>query len=1677
MKSIINRLCDMLLKKKIILYPFILALSLFTGQVNAQFVHTQGTKVLDENGNELKFKGMNLGNWLLWEGYLMMGEFEFRTHTQFLNSLSSAFGGNMTQAKEFERQWRLNYVTEQTIIDLKGLGFNSVRVPFHYNMFWQNGQLSDEGFVYFDNLVKYCKAQGVYIVFDMHSAPGYQNPGDHSDNVDSNSSQPRNTVKFWDGNNVAIASQVWRHIAEHYANEPIIWGYDLLNEPVPQAGRELEMMPAYIKMRNAIREVDTHHIIVAEGNWWGSDMSVLDWKNPATSAATNVSAAWDSNLVYETHHYVFGNAAGINDLNGRSAITNNLGVPLFLGEYGEDTNTILRAMTDWAINNTVGYFPWSFKKMYFDKTLWTVQPNDIYSSVKSFIKNGGTPPANAFAGMINFAQNNIKNGNPGLQWHQDFYDAVKPGVTPPLDCASSKAQSIAGVIEAESFCAMLGIQTETTTDAGGGLNVGWLDVGDWIDFKINVPTAGIYTVTYRVASASSTGQIQFLGSGGTLATTTIPMTGGFQTWVNVTADVNLSAGEQKVRLNISGASFNINWFKLQGSVASSSSTPSSKASLSSTSSVSSKPNGPCANATAKSIAGRVEAEGYCDMLGIQTENTSDTGGGQNVGWLDVGDWVDYYINVPVAGTYSVAYRVASQEGTGQVQFQGANGNTLATTAIPNTGGWQNWTTVYTNVNLPAGEQKIRLFISGRQFNINWFELTVTLGSSSSISSKPSGPCANATAKNIGRIEAEGYCDMQGVQTENTGDTGGGQNVGWLDVGDWVDYYISVPAAGTYSIAYRVATQESTGQVQFQSDNGTTLATTAIPNTGGWQNWTTVNASVNLPAGEQKVRLYVSGRQFNVNWFSLTPTGLGSSSVGSSAASKSSSSVDVGQAVMIEAENFTAKFGSVKAEPCLNDPGCSPGGTGQDLAWIQPGDYTEYDVTLSQEGGYTVEYRIASNLGPTGAISVLQDGNLVTSRNIDVDGGDWQKWTTLSSKGYFTAGKSKLRFAYSGKNFNVNWVKLTFNGLDVTKPTSPVNVVGETGIRDALGNVMLSWTASTDDYGVGKYRIYEGSTLVGETSTTSFPVTGKASGSVLTYSIVAVDRAGNNSSNSSVVTVTIPKPDSQAPSATSVIASSIKTVCNRASFAWNASTDNDAVKVYHLIVNGIEVDKVITSTSFSLDDLTLSATYKLEVYAEDFSKNWSANGGAVMVTMPTKCVLTNDVNVTWSSEVAPMQDAWYKAPMPIPFKLAAQPALSIATGNSTTGTVINVDPSTTYQSMLGVGSSFEHTTIENLLIMSKAARTEVLTTLVDPVNGTGENLFRIPIGTSDFAGTSWYSYQDNPNTAFSIDRDKTGVSKTGRSVNVIQIIKEAQAINPKLKFFGSPWSAPGWMKDSGVMNGGNLLDAHIDDYAEYLSKFVQAYRAEGIYIQALTLENEPGHVVGSMPSMGITPDQEGRVAVSLKKKLKSAGITDCELWLHDHNFDNLVSWTSPIWSNPEYAAAADGSALHDYGGDVSEMTKHHNLWPNKNLYFTERSVWGTDGMAKVIAAFRNWSRSYNFWVTMIDQNNKPNEGPFHADPTLFIKSVASNDAYWATPEVYMVGQFSKFIPTGSLRISSTDVTTELSNIAWLTPDNKIVVVVVNKSSSSQTFTVVKQGKQFIATLPAKMVATYVFENGI
>jgi glucosylceramidase len=521
-------------------------------------------------------------------------------------------------------------------------------------------------------------------------------------------------------------------------------------------------------------------------------------------------------------------------------------------------------------------------------------------------------------------------------------------------------------------------------------------------------------------------------------------------------------------------------------------------------------------------------------------------------------------------------------------------------------------------------------------------------------------------------------------------------------------------------------------------------------------------------------------------------------------------------------------------------------------------------------------------------------------------------------------------------------------------------------------------------------------------------------------------------------------------------------------AYNVKRSNAASGPFSTIASNA------TSTGFTNTGLTNGTTYYYVVSATN-AIGESANSAVVSVT-PSSTAVNYNVNVIWSSERNPRDAAWYAAPMTFQYKLSPQPDLTMTQPGSGTGTIFTVDPNIKYQTIYGIGSSLEETSIYNFRLMSQAKRTEALRLLLDPVNGIGMNLMRVCIGASDFTGRPWYTYDDLPTGQTDMSLANFSIQKDF-DYGIIQVIKEAQAINPAMKIFASPWSPPAWMKTPETITGGTLKAGMYTVLAQYYVKFIQAYQAQGIPIYAMTLQNEPGHNNGAMPTMVLSPQQEIELVKALKAAFQANGITT-KLWIYDHNFDNAISFAGTVLNDPAAYAASDGSAFHDYGGEPTLMTDLHNLHPNKEIFFTERSVWGAAGMDRIAQYFRNWACTYNSWVSMIDQNNEPNNGPFFADPTLLIKGTSSADSYWVIPELYLTGQYSKYIQPGAKRISSNYGSAgTLTNVAFLNPDGKIVMVIINNSSSAQSFTVNSIGNQFQGSIPAKTVGTYIWRSDL
>ncbi len=258
------------------------------------------------------------------------------------------------------------------------------------------------------------------------------------------------------------------------------------------------------------------------------------------------------------------------------------------------------------------------------------------------------------------------------------------------------------------------------------------------------------------------------------------------------------------------------------------------------------------------VSERIQAEDFCKQSGIKFENTSDTGGGKNAGYIDSGDYLEYHVKIPETGQYTLHFRVASF--AENIKFDILNKNTvLATVNTASTRGWQNWKTVSKTVNLPQGDQTIRISATGSFWNINWFDIIKDVISP--------GPCSGKGKSITNLIQAEDFCSESGVKLESTTDDGSGQNVGYIASGDYIAYRLNIPATGQYDINFRVAALSN--NIKFNVLNGTTVVTTVDSEpTGSWQNWKTITKTINLNAGSQTLRIVATGDYWNINWFQL-----------------------------------------------------------------------------------------------------------------------------------------------------------------------------------------------------------------------------------------------------------------------------------------------------------------------------------------------------------------------------------------------------------------------------------------------------------------------------------------------------------------------------------------------------------------------------------------------------------------------------------------------------------------------------------------------------------------------------------------------------------------------------------------------------------------------------------------
>ena len=435
--------------------------------------------------------------------------------------------------------------------------------------------------------------------------------------------------------------------------------------------------------------------------------------------------------------------------------------------------------------------------------------------------------------------------------------------------------------------------------------------------------------------------------------------------------------------------------------------------------------------------------------------------------------------------------------------------------------------------------------------------------------------------------------------------------------------------------------------------------------------------------------------------------------------------------------------------------------------------------------------------------------------------------------------------------------------------------------------------------------------------------------------------------------------------------------------------------------------------------------------------------------------------------------------------------------------VTVDPTRTFQAMTGFGGSLTDSSAAVLDSLSPSARDAAMHLLFDPATGDGLDFLRQPIGASDFVAAQDYTYDDLPpgqtdylQRHFSIAHDEA---------QILPLLREAERLNPRLTIMATPWSPPAWMKTSDSLIGGRLIDDPkiYFSYALYLLKFVQAYRAQGVHVDFISVQNEPqNRTPGTYPGTDMPSVQEEKVIGDLGPMLRAAGLPT-KILAYDHNWaehPNDIASTPPdetadtndypqrVLSSPA-ARWVSGVAYHCYYGDPSAMTALHEQFPGQPFYQTECSgsqsavpadtfsdtlEW--DARNLEIGSTRNWAKTVVNWNLALDPSGGPHVGG--CGTCTGIVTVGPGDTVTPNAEYYALGQLSRFVQPGAVRIASTSFGTtgwngQIMDVAFVNPDGSTVLVVHNENDNPQSFSVSENGQSFSDALPGDSLATFVW----
>ncbi len=430
------------------------------------------------------------------------------------------------------------------------------------------------------------------------------------------------------------------------------------------------------------------------------------------------------------------------------------------------------------------------------------------------------------------------------------------------------------------------------------------------------------------------------------------------------------------------------------------------------------------------------------------------------------------------------------------------------------------------------------------------------------------------------------------------------------------------------------------------------------------------------------------------------------------------------------------------------------------------------------------------------------------------------------------------------------------------------------------------------------------------------------------------------------------------------------------------------------------------------------------------------------------------------------------------------------------TTIEVDPATRYQDMVGFGAAITDSSawlIQNK--MNPAQRTALMHELFDVSGGLGLSFTRLSVGGSDFS-LSHYSLDDMP--PGQSDPTLAHFSIAANRADVIPVTQAALAINPQLRILASPWSAPAWMKSNDQLVQGSLKPEAYPVFAEYLRRYIEAYKAEGIPIYALTLQNEPHYEPKNYPGMRVDSAARAAFIGGYLGPLLARHDPEVRILEWDHNWEEPQA-PSTVLADPAAAQYTSGVAWHCYLGDPKAQSVVHDAHPDKDVYMTEcsplRRAWfttcqqqggqcpaGLDAIAwadtldyfvrtEIIATTRNWARGVLLWNLVLDENHGP-----HAGGCDVCRGVVTLDTHSGKVtrgvEYYALAHASRFVRQGAVRVASGSDQLGLETVAFQNADDhSLVLIVTNSAQRERRFAVHANGRSFNYALAAGSVATF------